>query len=120
VAAPSPLATNAFAYDVRSLDYRSLRTAYFDLSTGEQLQDGRVAVQRSRFLPDVHAGMNRAQQPLKTHFLGTVGAHHFGLSFPRALPTRDGMKANPFPRTLLLEAIARFVAHTEGRGDTGR
>jgi len=115
--APSPLATNAASYDARSIDHRSLRTAYYDLfeATGEQLQDGRVAVQRGRFLPDIHAAMNPAQPPLRTHFMGTVGAHHFGLSFPRAMPTNDGADANPFPRTLLLRAMATFVAETEAR-----
>jgi hypothetical protein len=114
----SPLTLNETAYDTRSLDFRSLRGNYYDLlaASQNQLQDSQVPVQRARFWPDVHAAMNPAQQPLKTYFMGTVGIHHWGLSFPRAFSTNDGVGANPYPRTLLLKSIATFVAQVESRG----
>lgn len=114
----SPLALNETAYDPRSLDFRSLRGNYYDLfaASHDQLQDSQVPVQRARFWSDLHAELNPHQQPLKTYFMGTVGVHHWGLSFPRAFSTRDGLSANPFPRTLLLKSIATFVAQVESRG----
>jgi hypothetical protein len=114
----SPLTLNETAYDTRSLDFRSLRGNYYDLfaASQNQLQDSQVPVQRARFWPDVHAAMNPAQQPLQTYFMGTVGIHHWGLSFPRAFSTNDGLNANPYPRTLLLKSIATFVAQVESRG----
>jgi hypothetical protein len=114
----SPLTLNETAYDTRSLDFRSLRGNYYDLfaASQDQLQDSQVPVQRARFWPDVHTAMNPAQRPLQTYFMGTVGIHHWGLSFPRAFSTRDGLTANPFPRTMLLKSIATFVAQVESRG----
>ena len=113
----SPLANNETAYDTRSLDFRSLRGNYYDLlaASGNQLQDSQVPVQRARFWSDVNVALNPQQQPLKTYFMGTVGIHHWGLSFPRAFSTNDGLSANPFPRTLFLESIATFVAQVESR-----
>jgi hypothetical protein len=117
-AEPTPLVLNDAAYDTHSLDFRSLRGNYYDLlaASGNQLQDSQVPVQRARFWPELHSAMNPAQQPMKAYFMGTVGVHHWGLSFPRAFSTNDGMEANPFPRTELLKSIATFVAQVERRG----
>jgi len=114
----SPLALNEAAYDTRSVDFRTLRGNFYDLyaASGSQLQDSQVPVQRARFLPEIHAGLNPAQGALRTYFMGTLGIHHWGLSFPRAFSTRDGLEANPYPRTLLLQSIATFVAQVERRG----
>jgi hypothetical protein len=113
----SPLTLNETAYDTRSLDFRSLRGNYYDLlgASHNQLQDSQVPVQRARFWNDLTTQLNPAQQPLQTYFMGTVGVHHWGLSFPRAFSTKDGLSANPFPRTLLLKSIATFVAQVESR-----
>lgn len=110
------LATNPIAYDAASVDFRSLRGNYYDLlaASGNQLQDSQVPVQRGRFWPELHNGrtaFNVTQRgPIKTYFMGTVGVHHWGLSFPRAFSSNDGLEANPFPRTTLLKTIATFVA----------
>lgn len=113
----TPLVLNSTAYDTHSLDFRSLRGNYYDLlnASQSQLQDSQVTVARGRFWPELHNQLNPAQEPLKTHFMGTVGIHHWGLSFPRAFATRDGQEGNPFPRTLLLKSIATFVAQVERR-----
>jgi len=102
---------------VHSLDFSSLRGNYYDLfaASTHQLQDSQVPVQRARFWPELHSTLNPAQKPLKTYFMGTVGAHHWGLSFPRAFSTKDGLEANPYPRTLLLKSIGTFVAQVESR-----
>ena len=115
--AVSPLTLNETAYDTRSLDFRSLRGNYYDLlgASQNQLQDSQVPVQRARFWNDLTTQLNPSQQPLQTYFMGTVGIHHWGLSFPRAFSTNDGLSANPFPRSLLLKSIATFVAQVESR-----
>ncbi len=117
-AEPSVLVKTPVANDTRSVDFRSLRGNYYDLlvASGTQLQDSQVPVQRGRFWDDVDRALNPAQPPLRTYFMGTVGIHHWGLSFPRAFATHDGLEANPFPRTILLKSIATFVAQVERRG----
>lgn len=117
-AQPSPLVSTPVAYDTRSVDFRNLRGNYYDLlaASGTQLNDSQVPVQRGRFWSDVNQALNPAQAPLKTYFMGTVGIHHWGLSFPRAFATHDGLEANPFPRTLFLKSIGTFVAQVERRG----
>jgi len=113
----SPLVTTPVANDPRSVDFRSLRGNYYDLlgASGTELQDSQVPVQRGRFWNEVTTAMNPAQGPMKTYFMGTIGIHHWGMSFPRAFATHDGLEANPFPRTLLLKSIATFVAQVERR-----
>jgi hypothetical protein len=115
---PHLLVKTPVANDPRSVDFRSLRGNYYDLlgASGTELQDSQVPVQRGRFWDDVDRALNPNQAPLKTYFMGTVGIHHWGLSFPRAFSTRDGLEANPFPRTIFLKSIATFVAQVERRG----
>jgi hypothetical protein len=114
----NPLAINPVANDIHSLDFRSLRGNYYDLlaASGNQLQDSQVAVQRGLIWNDVNHAINPQQPALKTYNMGTVGIHHWGLSFPRAYSSNDGLDANPFPRTILLQAIGTFVAQVESRG----
>jgi hypothetical protein len=117
-AQPTLLVNDRVAYDTRSLDFRNLRTNYWDLfkASGNQLEDSQVSLARARFWPEIHAGLNPDQGPLKAYFMGTVGIHHWGLSFPRAFSTNDGLEANPFPRALFLKSIGTFVAQVESRG----
>ncbi len=116
---PHILVNTPVSNDPRSVDYKSLRGNYYDLlqASGTQLQDSQVPLQRGRFWDDVNQVLNPNQAPLKTYFMGTVGIHHWGLSFPRAFATHDGLDANPFPRTLLLKSIATFVAQVERRAE---
>jgi hypothetical protein len=58
----------------------------------------------------VHPILNPSQPALPTYFMGTLGTHHWGLAFPRAFPTNDGLRGNPFPRTTLLRAMGTFVS----------
>jgi hypothetical protein len=109
------LVTNPVAYDARSVDFRSLRGNYYDLfasSGGNQLQDSQMPVQRAVFWPELHTGQTAIGTPMpsmRTYYMGTLGIHHWGLAFPRAFSSNDGLEANPFPRTLLLKTIATFV-----------
>jgi len=109
------LTTNPIAYDPRSVDFRSLRQNYYDLvsaSHGNTLQDSQVPVQRGRFWPELHTGttaFGTASPTIETYFMGTLGIHHWGLGFPRAFTSNDGLEANPFPRTVLVKTIATFV-----------
>jgi hypothetical protein len=109
---PWPFVTNATAYDPQSIDFKSLRGNFYDLFTASQtdLNDSQVPLSRARFWPEVHALLNPAQLPLRTYFMGTLGVHHWGLAFPRAFATKDGLSANPFPRATLAKSIATFVA----------
>jgi len=118
---PWALTTNDVAYDPGSVDFRSLRGNYYDFlaaSGGIQLQDSQVSVNRGKFWPALHnpstvnAPFNPNQKPIKAYFMGTVGTHHWGLSFPRAFTTQ-GVEGNPFPRTTLLKTIATFVAQVD-------
>lgn len=116
------LATNPVAYDPRSVDFRSLRGNFYDLldASGNELQDSQVPVQRGRFWPELHTGataFNPAQRGnIKSYYMGVVGVHHWGLAFPRAYSSKDGLEANPFPRTTLLKTIATFVAQVDKHG----
>jgi hypothetical protein len=115
--------TNTVAYDPQSVDFRSLRGNFYDLlaatggpSTGNQLQDSQVPVQRGRFWPELHTGATALGTPssnFKSYFMGTLGIHHWGLGFPRAYSSHDGLEANPFPRTTLVKAIATFVTQVD-------
>lgn len=113
-------AQNASSYDPTSIDFKSLRTNYYDLldASGIEANDSQVTVNRAKFWPSLMPVLNSRQRPLDTYFMGTVGSHHWGLAFPRAFATKDGRTANPYPRTALLHSIGAFVslvAQHEGR-----
>lgn len=105
-------AQNTIGYDPTSIDFKSLRTNYYDLlgASGIEANDSQVTINRAKFWPNLMPLLNAKQQPLRTYFLGTVGSHHWGLAFPRAFATKDGRTANPYPRTSLIHAIGSFVS----------
>lgn len=107
-----PLTVDASVNDTRSIDFKSLRGNFYDLfaATGLDVNDSQVTLPRARFWPDVHPILNGAQSPVRAYFLGTLGTHHWGLAFPRALPTDDGLRGNPYPRTALFHAMGAFVS----------
>jgi dienelactone hydrolase len=111
---PSALLRDPVVYDGRSMDFKSLRASFYDLyaASGTDLNDSQVSLGRARFYPELFSVMNPAQPKLHSTFLGTVGSHHWGLAFPRAIPTRDGLSGNPFPRTVLLRAIATSISRS--------
>jgi hypothetical protein len=119
----SPVVTNSASYDKASIDFHSLRGNYYDLVQKRegryafQVNDSQVQVQRGRFWPGLAAAGGGRVHPngdkLKTYFMGTLGVHHWGLSFPRAFSTNDGLEANPYPRTTLMKAMATFVVEVE-------
>jgi hypothetical protein len=101
-------------YGCELADHRGLRTSYYatcDFARVE-LNDGQVAVPKARFWPGLGPALNPDQPRLETRFLGVLGTHHWGLGFPFANETAgksDEEQANPFPRRVLLEALAAFV-----------
>lgn len=107
-----PLATDAEVNDTRSVDFKSLRTNFYDLfdASGLDLNDSQVTLPRARIWPELHPVLNPGQAPIKAYFMGTLGTHHWGLAFPRAIPTQDGLRGNPFPRTALMQAMGTFVS----------
>jgi len=115
-----PHAQNTTSYDPSSIDFKSLRTNYYDLldASGIEANDSQVTINRAKFWPSLMPVLNPRQRPLDTYFLGTLGSHHWGLAFPRAFATKDGRTANPYPRTALAHALGSFVslvAQHEGR-----
>jgi pimeloyl-ACP methyl ester carboxylesterase len=119
-----PIVANQISYNRESVDYKSLRQNFYDLydackrspgDAGIQLNDSQVPLDRARFWPHIHKVLNARQDDLRnTYFLGTVGEHHWGLSFPEAIDMTN-RRVNPFPRSIFLQSMGAFVALAEGR-----
>lgn len=75
---------------------------------GLQLNDSQISVHRSMFWPELHQELNPEQEIFKNYYMGVLGTHHWGLSFPYAMEGRK-KRVNPFPRVILLKSIAAFV-----------
>ena len=92
-----------------SADFQALRAFYYDLVTdsfGKQLNDGQVCVDRAIFWPSLVKALNPAQPDFRATFLGIHGGHHWNLALPNVF---DG-STDPFPRGVMVEAIATFIA----------
>lgn len=96
-----------------SADFQALRAFYYDLwkdSSGKQLNDGQVCVDRAMFWPSLVKALNPKQPDFRNTFLGIHGGHHWNL----ALPNIFDSKVDPFPRDVMVEAIATFIAQDLG------
>ena len=92
-----------------SADFQALRAFYYDLVTdsfGKQLNDGQVCVDRAILWPSLVKALNPAQPDFRATFLGIHGGHHWNLALPNVF---DG-STDPFPRGVMVEAIATFIA----------
>lgn len=107
-----PLTTDETVNDPRSIDFKSLRGNFYDLfaASGIDLNDSQVTFPRARFWASAHPILNPEQAPVRAYFMGTLGTHHWGLAFPRAFATQDGLTGNPFPRTELMAAMGTFIS----------
>ncbi|EKX37761.1 hypothetical protein GUITHDRAFT_116068 [Guillardia theta CCMP2712] len=91
-----------------SADFLVLRAFFHDLynaTKGKQINDGQVCYDRTMFWPSLIT--NSKQKPFKGTFLGILGAHHWSIALPSVF---DGQSSN-FPREVLLETLATFLAH---------
>jgi len=92
-----------------SADFQALRGFYYDLLTdsfGKQLNDGQVSVDRAMFWPALVKQLNPKQPDFRSTFLGIHGGHHWNLALPNVF---DGTQ-DPFPRDVMVEAIATFIS----------
>ena len=105
------LARDPISTFVGSIDYKSLRGNYYQLSLagGMELNDSQVPLDRVRFWPALSKQLNPRNARLKTYFLGVLGQDHWGMSFPVAAD-QSNKQVNPFPRATLLKAIGAFIA----------
>jgi hypothetical protein len=106
---PVPLVNSPY-YGQKTADYLNLRTSFYTMSdyTGVELNDSQVAVPKACFWPGLSSKLNPQQPPIETRFLGVLGTHHWGLALPISMESIDD-QINPFPRTVLLEAMAACV-----------
>lgn len=111
-----PLTTNTTAYDPNTIDMKSARADFYDVfaATGIALNDGTLPLTRARFWPALMTQENVSQPAIRTYFLGTLGTYHGGLVHAESVET-PGVGANPFPRALLLKALARFAVEAQAR-----
>lgn len=110
----SPLLNLKTSYDTRALDYRLLRTNYYDILryTGNGLNDGQAVVERSRFDPQLQKALNPGQPPLESYYLGIAGVDHWGIGFPVGFRNKSEAHS-PFPREILAKSMAVFVSRRQ-------
>lgn len=102
---------NPVSYNSKALDFLALRISYYQSFrvSKNQLTDSQVSVERSRFLPEVNKILNPNQGEFDSYYMGILGVDHWGMSFPFAAITAN-QERSPFPRTVLIQSIANFVA----------
>lgn len=105
------LTGNSDAFNKYALDYRLLRSNYYDLYrlSGNQVQDGQVTMERSRFRYDVNRRLNPDQPEFESYYMGVLGTDHWGFSFPYSAISLNH-EISPYPRTIVIQSIANFVA----------
>merc|ERR1711871_1917961 len=102
------------SYRPNSADFRTNRAFFYDLynatatdgQPGKHLNDGQVCVDRALFWPSLNKMINPDQPSFRGTFLGIIGAHHWSI----ALPSVFDKNADAFPRDVLLEALATYLA----------
>jgi hypothetical protein len=110
------LARNPYAYDGDSPDDQTLRQGFRDFkrASGFALNDSQMAVHKAVFWPLVIQGLNPDNAGLRTHWLGVVGSHHWGVALDVVSRQSSG-SVNPFPRGALLKALAAATLPVNGR-----
>jgi len=102
-------------YGLNTADFiSSLRGSYYALLSlsGNEFNDSQVTAYSSRYWPKFTQTLSPYQPLLKSYFMGTVGTHHWGMSFPIASKQANGA-VNPFPRMTFLKSIGTFLAMTQ-------
>jgi hypothetical protein len=118
------LTGNSTAYDADSVDYKGLRSSYYDSydSTQIALNDSQVPTSRAWLWPNLITSYNPSQPPIETHVVALFGEHHWGYAFPASFPQANG-EVDPFPRTVLMHALGTYIARLDApaaiAGDDG-
>lgn len=114
---PGDVSRRDLCFDDKSLDYRTIRTFYYDMVRDGQteLSDGQVPVHRALFWPQLHhprrlssvsfSDHRQPSSPMDMTILGVVNAHHWPVAMPRIFDTVD----SAFPRLVLLKSMALFT-----------
>jgi hypothetical protein len=100
-------------YGASMVDYNAmLRSSFYGVFGIEktELNDSQVSYARSRYWSSAFS--DRSQ---KHYYLGVMGTHHWGFSFPFAIKNAD-QSANPFPRSALMATIASFIEELRAEG----
>lgn len=99
-------------------DSYMLRDEYYQMVVtmgGAKLNDAQMPFEYALFHPLVHQMLN-PQQKLEGaydhYWVGPVAGTHWGISFPQAFMDPDRW-SDPFPRTILAQTIANYVARIE-------
>lgn len=107
----SALAGNPVAFNTKAIDYLALRVSYYELFrvSKNQLTDSQSSVEGSRLVYDINKVLNPNQEPFDSRYMGILGVDHWGMSFPVSTLTQNDERS-PFPRSILIQTIANFVA----------
>lgn len=101
----SPLFFSPF-YGKGTVDFNKiLRPAFYGNAAvdGTEINDSQVNNFNARYWPSMFP--NRLN---KSYYLGSMGTHHWGFSFPTAIENANG-EINVFPRSALMAAIGSFI-----------
>ena len=85
----------------------------YDL-TQVALNDSQVVESKQRLWPELMPRLNPAQRPLERHVSALLGTHHWGLGLNAAFRDAEGGGPNPYPREVLLEAVATYLMASQG------
>ncbi len=88
------LVNNPAAYNVGSIDHKSLRGNYYDLvDAGRmQLNDSQVPVSRGRFWPELSPARMPRKKRRPRILRHSLGTHHWGMAFPEAFTPRTSAR----------------------------
>jgi hypothetical protein len=101
----SPLFDNPF-YGKGTVDFNgTLRNAFYGSAgiEGTELNDSQVTNFNSRYWPSLFPNHKN-----KSYYLGSMGTHHWGFAFPKAIDNANG-EVNTYPRSALMAAIGSFI-----------
>jgi hypothetical protein len=109
-----PMVKNPVAYNYNSADFGTNRRSYYGLAglTGEDINDGAVTASEGFLSSRILQNLNPNQRAIRAPLLGVFGSHHWGSVMPRSLGNALTSDVNPFPRDLVLLALATWVAES--------
>ncbi|RZA10287.1 MAG: hypothetical protein EOP10_35070 [Proteobacteria bacterium] len=107
----SLLAEDSVSFNTKTLDYKALRTSYYDYFTfqGMAINDSQISPDRSIFWPALHKSLNPKQEDFEASLITILGTDHWGMSFPVALES-ENKEISPFPREVLVKSLGAFLA----------
>lgn len=107
----SLLAEDSVSFNTKTLDYKALRTSYYDYFKfqGMAINDSQISPDRSIFWPALHKSLNPKQEDFEASLITILGTDHWGMSFPVALES-ENKEISPFPREVLVKSLGAFLA----------